>query len=211
MVRLLSLSCAILLTSCGPKTLTLPEETVDAAATCAVVAAAQARAATSDVKADLPFDATVGILHYPLLAGSTGEEFSGEAASNVQRRMTELQDSIIEGKWQPLVPACRAKFPETAVETPKLPADRFKAQLACYQLADFIRPSLDESGDYDEDLRPYRDLGQQLDPSLGAAMQARTGSTATAQRAERDKALATAAHLGQPAAVMRECIADFGK
>ena len=63
MVRLLSLSCAILLTSCGPKTLTLPEETVDAAATCAVVAAAQARAATSDVKADLPFDATVGILH----------------------------------------------------------------------------------------------------------------------------------------------------
>ena len=184
---------------------------VDGAATCAVVAAAQARAATSDIKADLPFDATVGILHYPLLAGSTGDEFSGEAAASVQRRMTELQDSVIEGKWQPLVAACKAKFPETAVESPKLPAGRFEAQLACYQLADLIRTALDERGDYDEDLRPYRDLGQQLDTSLGAAMQARAGSTATAQREERDKALATATHLGPPAAVMRECIANFGK
>lgn len=210
MTRFLLLAGAVLLSSCGPKTLTLPAEPVDRAATCGVVAAAEARAATVDVQADLPFDAMLRILHYPLLAGSTGEHFSREAAASVQQRMTDLQDGIIDGKWQPLVAECKAAFPATAVETVKLPADRFKAQLGCYELGDFIRSALDEKGDYDKHLQAYRDLGQRLDTALSVAMPARAGSTAGAQQEERTKALAAMVKLGPPAAVMRECVAKFG-
>ena len=210
MTRYFLLAGAVLLSSCGPKTLTLPEEPVDRAATCGVVAAAEARAATVDVKADLPFDAMLRILHYPLLAGSTGESFSSEAAASVQRRMTDLQDGIIDGKWQPLVAECKTAFPATAVETAKLPADRFEAQLGCYELGDFIRSALDKQGEYDKDLQAYRDLGQKLDTALSVAMPARAGSTAEAQQEERTKALAAMAKLGPPAAVMRECVAKFG-
>ena len=211
MTRTLLLAGAVLLSSCGPKTLILPEEPVDRAGTCGVVAAAEARAGTVDVKAALPFDAMVRILHYPLLAGSAGERFSSETATAVQRRMTELQDPIIDGKWQELVPACKAAFPATSVEAVSLPADRFEAQLGCYELGDFVRSALDDNVDYDEDIRPYRDLAQRLDPLLGVAMQARAGATASAQREERDEALAAITKLGPPVAVMRECIAKFGE
>jgi hypothetical protein len=210
MTRFFLLAGAVLLSSCGPKTLTLPEEPVDRAATCGVVAAAEARAATVDVKADLPFDAMLRILHYTLLAGSTGDHFSSEAAASVQQRMTDLQDGIINGKWQPLVTECKAAFPATAVEAVKLPSDRFEAQLGCYELGDFIRSALDKQGGYDKDLQAYRDLGQKLDTTLSVAMPARAGSTAGAQQEERTKALAAMAKLGPPAAVMRECVAKFG-
>ena len=210
MTRFVLLAGAVLLSSCGPKTLTLPEEPVDRAATCGVVAAAEARAATVDVKADLPFDAMLHILHYTLLAGSTGDHFSSEAAASVQQRMTDLQDGIIEGKWQPLVAECKAAFPATAMETVKLPSDRFEAQLGCYELGDFIRSALDKQGGYDKDLQAYRDLGQKLDTTLSVAMPARAGSTAGGQQEERTKALAAMAKLGPPAAVMRECVAKFG-
>ena len=210
MTRFSILAGAVLLSSCGPKTLTLPEQPVDRAATCGVVAAAEARAATVDVKADLPFEGMLRILHYTLLAGSTGEHFSSEAAASVQQRMTDLQDGIIDGKWQPLGAECKAAFPATAVEAVKLPADRFEAQLGCYELGDFIRSALDKQGGYDNDLQAYRDLGQKLDATLSVAMPARTGSTAGAQQEERTKALATMAKLGPPAAVMRECVARFG-
>jgi hypothetical protein len=195
MTRFLLLAGAVVLSSCGPKTLALPDEPVDRAATCGVVAAAEARAATVDVQSDLPFEAMVRILHYPLLAGSTGERFSSEAAASVQRRMTDLQDGIIDGKWQPLVAECKAAFPATAVETVKLPA---------------IRSALDKQGEYDKDLQAYRDLGQKLDTALSLAMPARAGSTAAAQQEERTKALSAMAKLGPPAAVMRECVAKFG-
>jgi len=174
------------------------------------VAAAEARAATVDVKSDLPFDAMVGILHYPLLAGAGGERFSSETAASVQKRMTDLQDSIIDGKWQDLVPACKAAFPATAMEKVSLPADRFEAQLGCYELGDFVRSALEEKGGYDKELRAYRDLGQRLDPVLGVGMRARAGSTASAQSNERQEALAAIVKAGPPSAVMRECIAKFG-
>ena len=133
---------AFLLASCGPKTLALPAEPVDRAATCGVVAAAEARAATPDITQPLPFTAQGRILHYALLAGATGEEFSAEAATRVNARMSELQEEITGGKWEELGPACRAAFPVVENEDVTLPEDRFDAQLGCDEIGDFMSAAL---------------------------------------------------------------------
>jgi hypothetical protein len=200
----------LLLASCGPKTLTLPEQPVERAATCGVVAADSARLATRDIHAPLPFDAMSRIIHYPLLAGSTGESFSPEAAAKVQTRMKELQDRISEGKWQALIPACRAALPATTVEQVKLPVDRFEAQLGCDELGDFLRSALEEQAEYGNELAKYRDLSMKLDATLGAGLRSRAGSDLRAQKEERRKALAKIAKAGPPVAVLRKCLARFG-
>ncbi|HEY1143861.1 MAG TPA: hypothetical protein VGE68_07485 [Sphingomicrobium sp.] len=201
---------ALLLASCGPKTLTLPEQPVDRAATCGVVAAAEARAATTNIKAPLPFEAMGRILHYPLLAGSEGGSFSADTATAVQKRMTELQDKVTGGKWQQLAPACRAAFPATATEEVKLPPDRFEAQLGCYELGEFIRSALEKQVSYDNDLGAYRELRDTLDTSIGTGLRSRVGGKLEAQQEARHKALATIANAGPPAAVMTQCIKRFG-
>src|SRR3546814_10718881 len=89
---------ALLFSACGPKALTLPEQPVDRAATCGVVAATEARAATPDIKQPLPFTAQGRILHYALLAGAEGEEFSAETATAVNQRMSDLQEEITSGE-----------------------------------------------------------------------------------------------------------------
>jgi len=210
MIRPLLISGTLLLASCGPKSLTLPEQPVDRAATCGVVAANAARLATRDIQASLPFDAVGQIIHYPLLAGSSGGSFSAEVAAKVQTRMKELQDSISEGKWQELIPACRAAFPATAVEQVKLPVDRFDAQLSCDELGDFLGSALEEQAEYANELAKYRDLSMKLDATLGTGLRSRAGSNLSAQKEERRKALATIAKAGPPVAVMRECLARFG-
>jgi hypothetical protein len=210
MIRSLLLSSTLLLASCGPKTLTLPEQPVDRAATCGVVAADFARVKTGDIHASLSFDAMGRIIHYPLLAGSAGGSFSPETAAQVQTRMRELQDRISEGKWQELIPACRAAFPATAVKQVELPADRFDAQLSCDELGDFLRSALEEQPEYANELAEYRDLSTNLDATLGSGLRSRAGSDLRAQEEQRRKALAVIAKAGPPVAVMRECLARFG-
>jgi hypothetical protein len=210
MKRIWPLACAALLGSCGPKTLTLPNQPIDRAATCGVVAAAEARAASKDIKAPLPFDAMGRVLHYPLLAGATGESFSSSDATAVQKRMSELQNQITEGKWQQLAPACRSAFPATAATDVKLPSDRYQAQLGCDELGDFIRSALQEQGTYDEDLRPYRQLSDKLDVPLGAGLRSHVGSDLKRQQEARSKALAAMAKVGPPVAVMEQCLKKFG-
>ena len=210
MIRGCLAASALLLASCGPKTLELPQEPVDRAATCGVVAAAQARASVADIKAPLPFEAMGRILHYPLLAASEDGSFSTETAAAVQKRMTELQNEVTEGKWQQLAPACRAAYPATAASEVKLPADRFDAQLGCYELGDFVRSALQEEGTYDEDLRAYRDLGEKLDVTIGAGLKARVGGQLGAQKEARAKSLAEIVKTGPPTAVMRQCVERFG-
>jgi hypothetical protein len=124
--------------------------------------------------------------------------------------MTELQDRISEGKWQELIPACRAAFPATAVEQVKLPVDRFDAQLGCDELGDFLRSALEEQAQYANELAEYRDLSMKLDTTLGTGLRSRAGSDLRAQEEERRKALATIAKAGPPVAVLRECLARFG-
>ena len=210
MTRMLLLASALLLNSCGPRTLELPADPLERAATCGVVAANSARAATKDIKADLPFDAIGRVIHYPLLAASAGGSFSSDTGSAVQARMTEIQDSIAEGKWQELAPACSAAFPAASADGVKLPDDRFEAQLGCYELGDFLRAALEEGGKYDNELAEYRPLGQKLDQSLGAGLRGRVGNDLKAQQDARYKALAKIAEAGPPTNVMRECVKRFG-
>lgn len=197
---------ALLLASCGPKELELPAATVDRAATCGVVAAAEARAATPDIKQALPFTAQGHILHYALLAGAQGEEFSAETATAVNKRMSELQEEITEGKWQELAPVCHQAFPETQIAEPELPESTLEAQLACDELGGFVSEALiSQEAEYGNQLADYRDLARKLDQALAPGLRARAGTDLAAQQAERRRALARAAKLGPPMAVMRQC------
>jgi len=203
-------ACAILLASCGPKTLTLPEEPIDRSATCGAVTAAAERAATADINATLSLDAIGRVLHYPMLAASSGETFSADTASKVQERMSEIQDKVVEGKWQELIPACKAAFPAAAVESVSLPGDSFEAQLGCDELADFLRTAFDKQPEYVNELGEYRKLSNKFDRTLATGLRSRAGSDMKAQQEERHKALAAMAKAGPPVAVMRQCIERFG-
>jgi hypothetical protein len=202
--------CAALLLSCGPKTLELPQDPIDRAATCGAVAAASERVATNDINATLSLDAIGRVVHYLLLAGSAGGSFSSETAAQVQKRMTELQDKVSAGKWQQLIPACKAAFPAAATSEVTLPADRFEAKLGCDELGDFLRGALEGQEDYVNELGKYRDLSNKLDSAIGTGMVSRVGADMGDQQQERRKALATMAKLGQPVAVMRQCMKQFG-
>ena len=210
LLRLLLITGPFLLASCGPKTLTLPEQPVDRAATCGVIAAQSARVAARDIQAPLPFDAMGRIIHYPLLAGSTGDSFSPDVAAAVHARMTELQDPISEGKWQELIPACRSAFPATAKDQVTLPDDRFDAQLGCVELGDFLRSALESQAEYGNELAEYRRLSMNLDATLENELQRRAGPDQGARRAERRKALARIAKAGSPITVMGKCLVRFG-
>jgi hypothetical protein len=206
----LPIAAFLLLPSCGPQALSLPEAPVDRAATCGVIAAVEARQAT-DMKRVLPFTEQLRILHYALLAGAQGETYSEEAANAVIDRMPALQEEITEGKWQELAPACRQTFPETQKEQVTLPADRYEAQLACDALGDFLTGRLrSEEMHYGGPLRDYRALSQKLDRALGPGLRARVGAELAAQQAARREALGEAAKLGSPAAVMRQCVELYG-
>ena len=210
MIRLLLLTSSLLLASCGPKSLTLPEAPIERAATCGVVAANSARLAAPDFQAPLPFDAMGRIVHYPLLGGSTGDSFSSEVAAKVRTRMTDLQDSISEGKWQELIPQCQAAFPATAIEQVKLPDDRFDAQLGCVELGDFLRSALEKQAEYGNELAEYRAFSQKLEAKLTAGLRSRAGPDLRDRIEERHKALSTIAKAGPPVTVLRECMARFG-
>lgn len=190
---------ALLLASCGPKSLELPDDPVERAATCGAVAAASARS-TTNFDSPLSLEAIGRVLHYPILAASSGESYSAGTAARVQQRMSELQDRVVESKWQELIPACRQAFPATAVEEVTLPGDRFEAQLGCDELGDFLRTSLEAQEEYVNELGEYRQLSNKLDPVLAGG----------AQQDARRKALAAMAKAGPPVAVMRECLARFG-
>jgi hypothetical protein len=201
---------AVSLASCGPKSLDLPQEPIERAATCGVIAANSARAATTDIKADIPFEGIGRVLHYTLLGGSSGGSFSAQAATAVQNKMAELQNKIADAKWQELIPACKAAYPAAYATAVTLPADRFEAQLGCYELNDYLRSALEEKGVYAGELADFRELGTKLDASIGPGLKARAGADFTAQKAEKNKALAAITQAGSPVPVLRECKAKFG-
>jgi hypothetical protein len=145
-----------------------------------------------------------------MLAASAGESFSTDTAAAVQTRMSQLQDSIVEAKWQDLIPACHAAFPAAAVEQVTLPTDRFVAQLGCDELGDFLRSSLEAKEEYLKELGEYRQLRRKLEATLAAGLRSRAGSENDAQQEERRKSLATMTKAGPPVAVMRACLARFG-
>lgn len=203
---------ALLLASCGgAETLSLPTEPVDRAATCGIVAAAEARM-KSAVSAALPLEAQGRILHYALLTASEGGEFKADTANAVSKRMSELQEEVTKGKWQELAPACAAAFPAAQKTAVELPAGRFEAQVACEELADFLGTALiQQEANYGNELAAWSRLRSDLNDAMAPALRARAGADLDAQRRERRKALAAGAQLGSPTAVMKQCLERFGE
>jgi predicted small lipoprotein YifL len=204
------LASALTLSACGAKPLELPADPVDRAATCGVVAAATARTAVTDVKAPLPLAAQGRIFHYALLASSGGGEFEPETANRVNKRMRELEAGITGGKWQDLGPACDSAFPLAAKTEVTLPEARLDAQLACEELAEFTSVALEGAEkDFGNELAAYRRMRTELNDALASGLRARAGANVDAQRRERRRALAAAARLGSPIAVLDKCAARF--
>jgi hypothetical protein len=203
-------AAGLLLSSCGARTIELPADPVDRAATCGVVAAATARTAVADVKAPLPLAAQGKIFHYALLAASEGGELKADVANRVNKRMSQLQESITSGKWRALAPACDAAFPAAAKTGVTLPAARLDAQLACEELAEFTSVALEgEEIHYGNELAAYRRMRTELNDSLASGLRGRAGADPEAQRRERNRALAAAAQLGSPTAVLDACTERF--
>lgn len=201
---------AALVAGCGPKALDLPADPVDRAATCGVVAAATARTSVADVQAPLPLAAQGKIFHYALIAASEGGEFQAETANRVNRRMRELQETITGGKWQALVPACDAAFPAAGKTEVTLPSGRLDAQLACEELADFTDVALEAAdAHFANELAAYRRMRSALNDELAPGLRARAGAGLEAQGRERKRALAAAAQLGSPIAVLDACMERF--
>jgi hypothetical protein len=203
---------ALALASCGgPKALSLPADPVDRAATCGIVAAAEARSsAAADVNQALPLAAQGRIIHYALLGASADGHFVAETASAISRRMSALQAEVTNGKWQDLAPACRAAFPDADAEA-SLPAGRLDAQLGCSELAQFTATALDaDKAHYGPQIADYRHLRTKLSDKMGPALRGRVGSDLTAQRKAGDKALAGIALHGSPVAVLDLCLKQFG-
>ena len=200
---------ALALGGCGGKARTLPADPIDLAATCGVVAAATERQAAG-VKGDLSADAQQRIFHYPLLAASQAARFDADRADAVFKRMPTLFDATIKGKWQALRPACAAAFPATRIAQPMLPPQPLDAVLQCYVLVDFMRKALGGlHGSYSAAAERYDALARTLDTKVSPALAhvgIRNGPALQNKRAE---ALAAAARLGQPQAVIAACGAKY--
>jgi hypothetical protein len=204
------LACLLTLSACGARSLDLPADPVDRAATCGVVAAAAARTAVTDVQAPLPLAAQGKIFHYALLTASGRGAFDAETANRVNKRMRELESGITGGKWQDLVPACDSAFPATTTTDVELPSGRFEAQIACEELAEFTSIALEGSErHFGNELAAYRRMRTELNDALAGGLRARAGAGAEAQSRERDRGLAAAAALGSPIAVLDKCRERF--
>ena len=205
---------ALALAGCGRQALTLPDDMVGKAATCGVVAAADARAADpKNIAAALPFDRQAQIIHYALLAGAQESEFSTDTASAVVKKMQDIQEDVTSGHWKTLVQPCANAFPEADLGRPvSLPANGGEAQIGCYTLGKFMMRALAVQGSaYEKQLLVYGQLGRDLDPKVARSFDQRGIKSDEARQKARDKELSKFAKIGSPAKVMDACTAQFAK
>lgn len=198
------------LAGCGPKTLALPEDAVQRAATCGVVAAASARQG-SDVKAKLGFEDQSRILYYALIEGSAAGTFDKTRAATVANAMPALGDQVTGGKWEELKGPCAAAYPVTVkAAADPLPKDRLTAQLGCDGLAQFMTSALrqDEAAFIDR-IRALDDMQRAIDARIGPALAAR-GINPQRSIEVGNEAIAQLVRLGPPHLVLDQCVASFG-
>lgn len=209
-VLVATVAMALILPACGEKVATLPEDAVDRAATCGVVAAATQRE-KAGVKGELPAEAQEGIFHYALLAGAEGPVFDPERASAVFQRMPGLFDGTITGKWQVLQPACATAYPATQIKEPKLPDGKLDSALQCYVLVDFMRKALgSQGGAYADASMTLGVLSTKLDAEVSPMLKSAGVKEGDALQTKRNEAQSAVAKLGQPAAVIKACEAKYG-
>jgi hypothetical protein len=210
--NVLILAVALTLSGCGKPRIALPDDPIGKAATCGVVAAADARAASpQNVAAPLSFDRQAQIIHYALLAGAQEDAFSTNTASAVVQKMQDIQEDVTGGDWQALVQPCQTAFPETDIARPiDLPANAGEAQIGCYTLGKFMMRALSVQGNaYEQQLLAYGQLGRDLDPKVARIFDQRGIRSDEARQTARDKSLSRFAKLGSPAKVLDACISRF--
>lgn len=200
-----------LLASCGPQAIALPQDPIERAATCSVVAAANARE-TSKSLGSLSFDDQAHVMHYALLAGSESGSFDQERAAQAAAKAQEVQEGVTDAKWQDLVAPCAAAYPEAqAKHTVTLPPDPFEAQMGCYTLAAFLGKTMGGDPAVEDKVVEYGALNRKIDPKIGATLAARGIKTDSDKAKQlRNEALARAAKVGPPGPVLAACKARFG-
>lgn len=198
----------LLLSSGCTKPLTLSADPVERAATCGVVAAAEARKAQADFRAPLSIEAQGKILHHALTVGAETPEFSQDKAAAVVKQMSERADAVTDGSWEKLVEPCATAFPLPAT-APALPGDPLTAALGCDALGRFMRAALASDGRYEAVLAKYNKLEASLDKKVAPLLAQRGASSAEATQREKRKALSVFGNLGRPDQVMDACVARY--
>ena len=207
----LAAGAALLLASCAAEKPALAEQPIERAATCGVVAAAEARASLGEAVPLLPLDAREHMLHYALIAASERGSFSPETAKAVIERMAELENGPVKEEWQELLPLCREAYHDAWTFNVELTKDRFDSKLQCDELGKFITLSLgDQGGRYEQQLGAYRQMAIKLEERLGPGIKVRAGDDPRKQQELRRQALAAASKLGRPAQVMEQCLERYG-
>lgn len=188
----------------------MPDDPIQRAATCGVVAAAEARKA-GGVDAKLTIEQQAHVLHYALLAGAEGGSFDRTRSAAVVNAMPQLGDKVTGGKWEQLIPECADAYPATKPGGAiSLPSDALTAQAGCHDLADFVTTALrTQENNFIDRVRAYDDMERRLDSRMGATIKARGLNQAQANEA-RAKGLAAVSVLGPPTAVLDQCVTKFG-
>lgn len=199
----------LILAACGPRPVALPEDPIQRAATCGVVAAAEARR-QAGAGAKLSFEQQAHVLHYALLAGASGDSFDRNKSAAVVNAMPRLGDKVTAGDWQPLAGACGDAYPAARAQKVTLPSDALEAEGGCYALEQFVTTALrSQAVNYKDRMQTYDALGRTLDAKLGATAKAR-GLSQQQLFAARNRALASLVKLGPPAATLNACVKRFG-
>lgn len=206
MKKLLIAIPLLLATGCAKQTLALAEDPVERAATCGVVAAAQARTSAPTIGDPLSMEGQGNVLRHALLAGAQAERFSNEAADAVVKRMPALVDQITEAKWKDLIAPCAQAYP---VAQTALPEDPLTAALGCDALSGFMRDALSAGGDYEEALFEYSRMERAVDGLIAPMLDRRGIVSEDARTVQRQKALSAIAKAGHPAKVMDACVARY--
>jgi hypothetical protein len=197
---------------CGPKTLTLPEDPIERAATCGVIETASAREKSREpVGKPLPVEEQGRILHYALLAASAGKSYDASIASAVVKRQAAIADAVTAGDWQTLRAPCAAAFPAVATIPTSLPRDPMTATLGCDELATFMRTALArQSYAFGRELEDYQKLNRALDQPAAVLFVRRGIMKLPARLAERNKALGAIVAAGSPVPMLELCAARYG-
>jgi hypothetical protein len=199
------------LVACGRKPAGLPEDPIKRAATCGVVAAADARRALGSVDAKLSIEQQGHILQYALMEGAADGSFDRTRSAAVVNAMPQLGDKVTGGKWEPLVGECADAYPATRpVESVTLPSDPLTVQAGCHDLSDFITTALrSQENNYIDRMRAYDAMERKLDNRMGATLKARGLNQLQANEA-RAKAFAKVVTLGPPIVVLDQCVKKYG-
>jgi hypothetical protein len=199
------------LAACAKKPAGLPEDPIKRAATCGVVAAADARRALGSVDAKLSIEQQGHILQYALMEGAADGSFDRTRSAAVVNAMPQLGDKVTGGKWEPLVGECADAYPATRpVESVTLPSDPLTVQAGCHDLSDFITTALrSHENNYIDRMRAYDAMERKLDNRMGATLKARGLNQLQANEA-RAKAFAKVVTLGPPIVVLDQCVKKYG-